>query len=110
MSQWIEDYASASAMGNFLNATKVKTNNLAGKTLVIKKVDKQIIKEEAKPVVSFNDIEEILSLNKGNAAILVEAFGSDELAWAGKKIQLVLTKKQFSGAMVDGITVVPVVA
>ena len=108
MTNWLVDYATAQA-SNFLNAKKVKENGLVGKSLTIKEVKKQTMRDEkVKPVLSFAENDLVLSLNKGNAAILIESYGTDETLWSGKRIQLVITKKQFQGQLVDGITVVPV--
>lgn len=105
---WLEDYANAPA-GNFLNAKKVKDGGLVGRTLTIKSVEKQQMKDnQIKPILSFNETDGTLPLNKGNAATLIERYGSDEATWSGKNLQLIITKKQFQGQLVDGITVVPI--
>ncbi len=101
----IEEYARGIA-GNFLSAAKVKSDNLQNTPLTIKAVEWTEIGDTNKPVLSFSETDKSLVLNKGNAAILMDAFTADEKAWVGKKVQLVITKKQYQGQMVDGITVI----
>lgn len=102
----MEEYAKAGA-GNFLNAKKVKDENLNGKQLTISEVGWQEMKDgNEKPVIKFAETESGLVLNKGNTAVLMEAFGADETKWKSKELQLVVTKTQYQGALVDSITVV----
>lgn len=109
MASKMEDYTKPTA-GNFLSAQKAKANNLTGKVLTIKEIAWQEVGDITKPILSFVETDLTLALNKGNAAILTEAYGKDESAWSSKKIQLVITKKQYQGQYVDGITVVAVLA
>jgi len=103
---WLDEYASDSA-GNLLSVPKVKSNSLVGKKLTIKAVENQDIKGKMKPVLSFNETDNVLALNKSNASALIGKFGSSELLWIGKGIQLHIYPTTFQGQQVDGIIVIP---
>lgn len=106
MTSWISEYAETS-VGNFLSSQRVRDKNLIGKRLTIKAVEKQTIKDKVKPVLSFNETDGVLALNKSNAAMLIEKFSDSEIVWIGKAIQLHITKKTYQGQQVDGIIVIP---
>lgn len=97
--------------GTYLSAKSVKDKQLVGKPLTIKDAKVEKIKETDENVKLILDFEENsfrLPLNKTNAMILSESFGEDYEKWAGKKLQLLITKRQFQGQLVDGIQVVGV--
>jgi len=93
--------------GSFLNAKTVKSQALANKTYTIKKTRVEEFKsEQMKVVIEFVEPVKDLALNKTNATILSDSFGSDYTAWVGKKISIILTMIPFQGNMVDSILVV----
>lgn len=92
--------------GNYLSAATVKSEKLTGKPLTIKAVVSETFRENEKLVLSFDEIDKQLPLNKSNAQMLIEGFGSETDAWIGKQIMLLLTKRMFQGNSVDAVQLV----
>lgn len=59
----------------------------------------------SKPILFFRDELKGLVLNKTNAVTLVDAFGGNEVDWAGKQVTLVSETVTFGGKRVDAIRV-----
>lgn len=90
-----------------LNTAYAEEMGYFNKPLTIKATELRTIRGQNKLVVLFEEIPELLVLNKTNALVLAEAFGNDTDAWNGKKIMLQKIKRTFQGKLVDAITVVP---
>jgi len=97
--------------GNFLNAKVVKDEGLRGKTLTVNEPTKEMVgvskNAKEKIVLGFEEIERKLALNATNAKILAESWGEEYAMWTGKKLQVIITKVDFQGSLVDGMQVVP---
>jgi hypothetical protein len=84
-----------------------------GITLVIEDVTEEEVNgdgegKQKKWALKFKDEDQLLVLNKTNAAILAEAFGPDTDGWLNKAIALRTEKVSFGGRMTDGIRVAAV--
>lgn len=90
-----------------LNTAKVDELKLWGKSLTIKDVALRTLKDADKIVVAFDSIDEVLVLNKTNAATLAATFGDDTDKWIGKKIQLAKVVRLYQQKPVPAIQVVP---
>jgi hypothetical protein len=92
--------------GNLLTANDVGPQP---RRVVIESVGTEILGEgsEARQrvVCSLHDSPQKLVLNRTNASVLVEAFGSDGDEWAGKAIILRVERVQFGGKLVPAIRV-----
>ena len=62
-------------------------------------------KSETKPVLTFRERPKKLVLNKTNASIIADLYGTEATAWVGKRITLYPTKTQCGRATVDCIRV-----
>jgi len=96
--------------GIFLNVMTLKVEKLINKPLTITEAVVEDIggttHSKPKIVLSLEETEKRLALNKTNAQIIKEAYGNETDEWIGKKIWLQLTKRQFQGNIVDAIEVV----
>lgn len=52
---------------------------------------------EVKPVLTFSDHDQALTLNKTKITTLIDLFGTDVLAWVGQRINLQAVPSQFAG-------------
>jgi len=99
--------------GNFLSALTLKSEKLTGKTLAVKAAVKELVgapgdpKTRDKIVLDFGETDRRLVCNATNARILAEAWGEEYEAWAGKSLQMIITKRNYQGSLVDGIQVIP---
>lgn len=87
---------------NFIRASDIT----APKILTIRSVAAQQLKDgKTKLALSFDEIEQVLLLNRTNAAIVADAYGDEANEWPGQKIKLVKSRTPFQGKMVDSIRV-----
>ena len=94
-------------LGNYLNAATAKAH--VGKELHILTIESEIIRDQAKMVMSFRELgEKGLVVNKTNRTALADAFGDETDAWTGKSVQLRIGQVLFQGRMVPSIQVVPI--
>lgn len=95
--------------GSFLSAVVVKSEKLVGKPLTIKTVEAQEIgrgeNAKMKLIITFQEIDRQLVLNKTNAGIISESYGDDYSVWKNKKLFLQITKRQFQGQLMDAVSV-----
>ena len=93
----------------FFRATDIPRR---GQTLVITDVSQEEVSDgetkQTKWALKFKDEDRLLVLNKTNATILAEAFGSDTDRWVDKAVALRTEKVSFGGRMTDGIRVAAV--
>lgn len=92
----------------FLNTEIAEKEQLFDKVLTIKTSEVREIRDRQKIVIDFMEIDYALPLNRTNAMILAEAFGSNSESWHGKKIKLKKVKRTFQGRLIDAIEVEPV--
>jgi hypothetical protein len=94
---------------NYLNSTNIVSENLNNTMLTIKSAEARKIGqgEEAKTkvVLSFDETSKQLALNSTNSKIIAEKYGDETDLWTGKKVTLIVVKKNFAGKLVDGIHV-----
>jgi hypothetical protein len=84
----------------------VKASDLAGKprTLRISGTETEKMGDgEMKPVLYFGNATKGLVLNKTNANVLKDIYGSDTDSWINKPIQLFATHTEFQGKRVECI-------
>ena len=88
---------------SFFNATNAKDHP---GVLTIKDVKLGTNQEGKKRLhLSFNESARVLGLNKTNAFIIASAYGSDAMAWAGKKIRMKVIMTTMRGQPTNGILV-----
>ena len=93
--------------GRFLNTTICDEKELWETTLTVKAVELREINDREKLVVHFEEMDDVLVLNKTNALILADSFGEEAELWEGKQLMLRKVKRQFRGKPIDAIEVVP---
>lgn len=75
-------------------------------TLTIASVTMETIGDDTRPVVMFVGQAKSLVLNKTNASVLVDAFGTDEMDdWRGQRLRLYATRVPYQGKMVPALRV-----
>jgi len=89
----------------FLNTEGCSKQKLWGKKLTVTGVSLREIRERQKICLKFQEINDILILNKTNATILADKWGADASLWVGKQLKLRKTKRQFAGKPIDAIEV-----
>jgi hypothetical protein len=87
---------------NYLKAADLQGRNVP---VVIDKVVMELIADEHKPVVYFQNHERGLVLNKTNANNIAFTYGDETDDWIGKEIILYPTIVDFQGRSVDAIRV-----
>lgn len=93
---------------NYLKTADVSGN---GETYVMSTVikekftDPETKETEEKPVLSFEDTEKSLILNKTNWKRIAKIYGDNSEAWRGQKIKLRLESVESFGETVDAIRV-----
>ncbi len=89
----------------------LKAEDLAGRRhrLAMAKVVQEEIGGEPKVLVYFQGAKKGLVLNKTNAYVLADAFGTETDGWVGQVAELYPTKVNFQGRLVDAIRLEPVV-
>ena len=93
--------------GRFLNTTICDEKELWQTTLTVKAVELREINDREKLVVHFEEMDDVLVLNKTNALILADAWGEEAELWEGKQLMLRKVKRQFRGKPIDAIEVEP---
>lgn len=88
--------AAADLQGRFISAT-------------ISHVTMEKMGDDMKPVLWFVGKQKGLTINKTKKTILVDAFGPETTAWAGKQVSLRPVKTTFQGKLVDAIDLQPAV-
>ena len=79
--------------------------------LTIASVTMETIGDDTRPVVMFVGQAKSLVLNKTNASVLVDAYGTDEMDdWRGQKLRLYATRVPYQGKMVPALRVEQVAA
>jgi hypothetical protein len=96
--------------GSWLSAASLKADRLSGKPLTISDaVTETFTKKDGtanvKVALKFAETEKMLPLNKTNWAIMKEWLGAESNNWKGKKIYLILTKRDYQGTLVDAIQI-----
>jgi hypothetical protein len=86
----------------YLKAADLQDRNVP---VVIDKVVMELIVDEHKPVVYFQNHERGLVLNKTNANNIAHIYGDETDDWIGKEIILYPTIVDFQGRSVDAIRV-----
>lgn len=80
--------------------------------LTISKVEIELLgrgdQAEKKGVLSFNELPKRLVLNRTNATIIKNMYGSQFPGWIGKRIALFKTEVPFGNKMVSAIRVKPI--
>jgi len=104
-----EIYKGGSEGGRFLNTTICDEKELWETTLTVEAVELREINDREKLVVHFEEMDDVLVLNKTNALILADAWGEEVELWEGKQLMLRKVKRQFRGKPIDAIEVVPFV-
>lgn len=91
---------------NYLNAKSA--GELNGKTLTIYEAKKETIRDKAKLLLGFENVEKMLVVNKTNYQILAEAYGDETDGWLLKKVILGIIRVQFEGKLTPSIMLTPV--
>ena len=90
----------------FLNAQFVKNIGLVGKSLTIKSVRTELMRnDQTKLLLTLDGVDKELILNKTNAKIIAARCGNDYTQWVGKQIVLQIVPKNFQGSIIDGIQI-----
>ena len=98
---------------DFFKGRFLKASDLAGKplTLTIAEVSREELDGLQKPIISFEEHDQQLALNKTNLESLVDLTRTKRMSdWVGRRITLVPEHTRFSGTSVDCIRVRPQVA
>lgn len=72
-------------------------------TLTISNVAMEVMGQEQKPVVYFQEAGKGMVLNKTNANTIAQMYGDDTEGWLGKQIILFAMKVEMQGKLVDGL-------
>src|SRR3990167_5350243 len=88
--------------GNYLKAADLKGRNVP---VTIERVEMEDVGGDHKPVVYFQGAERGLVLNKTNASIISDMYGSETNLWGGKRVVLYTARVEFQGRLVDAIRV-----
>ncbi len=85
----------------------LKAANLGGKTIRLKitNVVMEKLGDDERPVAYFTGTTKGLVLNKTNANVINEVYGSETDNWIGKDIDIYPTRVEYAGRMVDGMRV-----
>ena len=88
----------------FVNAVMLEDGPLH---LTINDVTQEQVNSDGdqKWVLNFNEIDQMLSLNKTNAGTLAGLFGADSDSWIGKRISLVRQEVEYKGARTWGVRI-----
>lgn len=73
--------------------------------IVIENATVAVVKDKKKIVLSFENTQKKLVLNKTNAMELVVKFGADYQRWSGQEITIAAVPATFEGKTVKGIRV-----
>ena len=65
--------------------------------LTIKSVEGEKFEDREKPVLSFNETEKKLILNRTNTNTLAQLYGNETEHWPGKQIEVFTTQVDFRG-------------
>ena len=88
--------------GNYLKAADLKGRQVP---VTIERVEMEDVGGDHKPVVYFQGAERGLVLNKTNASIISDMYGSETNQWGNKRIVLYPARVEFQGRLVDAIRV-----
>lgn len=88
--------------GTFLKAADLQGRQIP---VVMERVEMEDVGGDHKPVVYFQGKERGLVLNKTNASIISDMYGSETGQWTGKRIVLYPARVEFQGRLVDAIRV-----
>jgi len=96
--------------GNWLSFERAEEEKLFDKTLTIKQAVVEDVKAgERKIVLSYEETEKQLVLNKSNANALEELFKKPKYAeWVGEKMQIIRGKALWKGKQVNSMFVAKV--
>ena len=61
--------------------------------------------DEQKPVVSFEETQKLLVLNKTNANTIAQLYGNKLTGWSGKRVVLYTTEVSYQGTTMLGIRI-----
>ena len=61
--------------------------------------------ERKKPIVSFNETEKCLVLNRTNGDALGQMYGEETVGWIGRQVELYASRVNFGGKMVDCVRI-----
>ena len=88
--------------GEFLKAADLQGRQAA---VVIDRVEMQKVGDDHKPVAYFQGKDRGLVLNKTNANIIADMYGSETNQWVGQRIVLYSARVEYQGKLVDAIRV-----
>lgn len=91
--------------GNYITADKVKAKEYLKQPMVISGIVLETIKEEKKPMIVFEGIDESLLLNKTNYLLIKATLGENSDNWVGHKITLTTGKIMFENKLVSNVIV-----
>lgn len=101
------DSMSKETVGEYFPSKFLKAEDIKADTPVtITRLEEEVVGDDTKPVVHFNELSKGLVMNKTNGKLITEALGTDRIAeWIGKKITLFRTQVPFGDEMKPAIRV-----